>query len=431
MARGHGKISTGFYQDPNVRALSEDARWLLQYLCTSPHSTAAGCYVLPIAYAAEDLQWPVERVSRGFVELSKKPFVRRDPATNMVCLPGWWDENPAESKNVGIHIVKLLKALPDCPVKVCAINRMLECSEHHPDAIEKFKTAFAKGIETPLEPLRTPEPEPEPELPPSEGAVAPLKDRIFGPCLAWLANRSGMPAKKLRSVVGKWCSQAGDGATLEAMTEAERNCPVGDPVAYIEATLNRKKNHAKPTADETFDAHVAGLANALGVGKMAASEPRPGDKGRTIEGDYSVVRADETGVGPSVRPGDESPDRVCVGVSDSVPKTGNPASNLPRAARQTAWGLADAGNRPGESSMDLANPDAIPGGYSEQGERGMEQASHVAEPRESRCHEGDRALSAATDRPGQGGEAYQGDDPADQRGPLPAFLDRRPRRNVA
>lgn len=78
------------------------------------------------------------------------------------------------------------------------------------------------------------------DIPTTSGADAPLKDQIFGPCLEWLAKRTGKPANKLRAVVGKWCSRHGDGATLEAINAAAKNCPLGDPIAYIEAVLKPK-----------------------------------------------------------------------------------------------------------------------------------------------------------------------------------------------
>lgn len=63
-----------------------------------------------------------------------------------------------------------------------------------------------------------------------------LKTRIFGPALQWLSKQTKKPERSLRALVGKWCSQHGDGATLEAMQQASRNAPL-DPVPYIERLL--------------------------------------------------------------------------------------------------------------------------------------------------------------------------------------------------
>lgn len=63
-----------------------------------------------------------------------------------------------------------------------------------------------------------------------------LKSRIFGKGLDWLADKSAKPTHTLRSMVGRWCRDHGDGVVLEAMIEAQRAGAV-EPVAYIERLL--------------------------------------------------------------------------------------------------------------------------------------------------------------------------------------------------
>lgn len=105
------------------------------------------------------------------------------------------------------------------------------------------------------------EPEIDLTLPAHLDRSADLKTQLFGPCLAWLAQQSGKPADRLRSTVGKWCKDWGDGAVLEAFTAAERESPI-DPVAWITATLDTRhgKRTGKPTANETAR---TGIAQAL------------------------------------------------------------------------------------------------------------------------------------------------------------------------
>ncbi len=66
-----------------------------------------------------------------------------------------------------------------------------------------------------------------------------LKDRIWGPCLGWLAEQSEKPPDRLRSVVGKWCKDYGDGAVIEAFEAAERASPL-DPVSWLTKALQAR-----------------------------------------------------------------------------------------------------------------------------------------------------------------------------------------------
>ncbi|MCH7707039.1 MAG: helix-turn-helix domain-containing protein [Myxococcales bacterium] len=98
------------------------------------------------------------------------------------------------------------------------------------------------------------------------GAPAPthdLKSRIFGTVLDWLAEQSGRPKHKLRSMVGRWCRDHGDGRVLEIMTQAARCGPV-EPVAWIEQTLKEERdgkrlgNRDGPTAGQAAAAGILG-----------------------------------------------------------------------------------------------------------------------------------------------------------------------------
>src|SRR5436190_800173 len=70
--RDYGKVYTAFWISEDARSLSEDGRMLALYLLTCQHSNMLGCFRLTNAYAADDLQWDIERVSKGFQELLSK-----------------------------------------------------------------------------------------------------------------------------------------------------------------------------------------------------------------------------------------------------------------------------------------------------------------------------------------------------------------------
>jgi hypothetical protein len=108
-----------------------------------------------------------------------------------------------------------------------------------------------------------PQPETDLGLPAFLDKAADLKTKLFGPCLDWLAGQSGKSTVALRSMVGKWLSDWGEGAVLEAFVAAQKESPV-DPVAWIRRSLetrnDKRTGNRKPTAGQTAR---AGIADAL------------------------------------------------------------------------------------------------------------------------------------------------------------------------
>lgn len=154
--RDYGRVFSSFWQSPEIRALSEDGRTLAFYLLTSPHANLIGCYRLPDAYAAEDLQWGIERVREGFRELSESAFVTRDEGTKWVLIHKYMKWNQFENGNVTKAGVKAYEQVPDGDLKLLLAKAFFEFGAHIPEP-------FAKGLETLLKPFANPEPEPEPE----------------------------------------------------------------------------------------------------------------------------------------------------------------------------------------------------------------------------------------------------------------------------
>lgn len=96
---------------------------LALYLLTSPHSTLAGIFRLPDGYACEDLGWDVERVAKGFVELSRNGFCKRCETTKWVWIVKHLIWNPPENPNQRKAAAKLATTIPDeCCWKQAFIN---------------------------------------------------------------------------------------------------------------------------------------------------------------------------------------------------------------------------------------------------------------------------------------------------------------------
>jgi hypothetical protein len=66
--------------------------------------------------------------------------------------------------------------------------------------------------------------------------VIDLKARIFGPAREWLVARAGVTDQKARKLLGQWCRDYGDGATLQALQNAARASPE-EPISWITGVL--------------------------------------------------------------------------------------------------------------------------------------------------------------------------------------------------
>jgi hypothetical protein len=159
--RDYGRVYSAFWQSAEARAFSEDGRTLALYLLTSPHANLIGCYRLPDAYAADDLQWALGRVSKGFAELQSKGFASRDEATKWVLIHKYLLWNGFENGNVAIAAHKAFDQVPASGLKSALALALLEFGKH-------LKEVFVNGLRTLSEPLpkpfANPEPEPEPIL---------------------------------------------------------------------------------------------------------------------------------------------------------------------------------------------------------------------------------------------------------------------------
>jgi hypothetical protein len=149
--RDYGRVYSAFWQSPEIRSLPEDARTLALYLLTTPHGNLIGCFRLPDAYAADDLQWASERVSEGFRKLEEAAFVRRDEATKWVFITKYLKWNAFENPNVARAAHKALDQVPSLPLKPALALALLEFGQH-------LTEALTKACQTLSEPLRKPEP---------------------------------------------------------------------------------------------------------------------------------------------------------------------------------------------------------------------------------------------------------------------------------
>lgn len=151
--REYGRVYSSFWQSPEMRALPEDGRTLALYLLTCPHANLIGCYRLPDAYAADDLQWSSERVREGFQKLQAAGWVARDPATQWIVVLKYAKWNAFENGNVAKAAAKVFDQVPAGRIKGLAAKALLEFGEH-------LSEGFEKGLHDAVEAFANPEPEP-------------------------------------------------------------------------------------------------------------------------------------------------------------------------------------------------------------------------------------------------------------------------------
>lgn len=245
--------------------------------------------------------------------------------------------------------------------------------------------------------------QPQPQSPNGEvqatpDADAPLKARIFGPCLEWLARQTKQNPNKLRALVGKWCSQHGDGNTLEAISAAQTSAAL-DPIPYITRVLAGGGRNARSAGTDWDGA----LAAAQGVEPMAADVRSAWDASRTIDGDFSPSARTGAGEPGAVPAGGERPENLDEGVRGAQRGPRGGADGVPENAGPSPAGPADARGGTDHHRLEMGGKTADAGGHPGDREGGIQRAADDAQP-------GPR-----------GGDQGQSD-PLE----IPAFLDQRP-----
>lgn len=160
MSRDYGRVNTAFWKSAAIRSLGDRGKLLANYLITNPHSNIIGAYLLPDAYIADDLDWPVETVRETLSELFKIGFAKRFSDGRHIVICKYLSWNPIENPNVAKAALKQADQLPDDAELIHIIQGFEPYAEH-------FNKASKNSIETLSErlpkPFRNQEPEPEPK----------------------------------------------------------------------------------------------------------------------------------------------------------------------------------------------------------------------------------------------------------------------------
>jgi len=139
------KVESKFWQDEKIRNISEDARYLMLYLLTSPHRNILGLYFLPLPYACFDLGWDEKRFRKGLGELLDKGLVKYDFETNVIFICNYLKHNPLENSNQVKSAIGKLSETPTTSLfqDLLAILKQLDKPFMKP-LQERLRERFAK-----------------------------------------------------------------------------------------------------------------------------------------------------------------------------------------------------------------------------------------------------------------------------------------------
>lgn len=142
--REYGRVEIAFWTGVE-RQLSSNGKLFMLYARTSPHSNAIGCYRLPDAYIADDLDWSLEMVRETLTETVSKGFISRD-SDGWIRLPNHFELNPVDNPNIGKHCAALVDLVPkNSPLFEGLIESMKPFVERLP---EPFRNRYINPSET-------------------------------------------------------------------------------------------------------------------------------------------------------------------------------------------------------------------------------------------------------------------------------------------
>jgi len=107
------RVESRFWQDEKMRNVSDDARYLMLYLLTSPHRNILGFYFLPFPYACFDLGWDEKRFKKALEELLNTGGIAYDAISHVVLVKNYLKHNPLENPNQVKSAIVKLDELPE------------------------------------------------------------------------------------------------------------------------------------------------------------------------------------------------------------------------------------------------------------------------------------------------------------------------------
>ncbi|KKM79743.1 hypothetical protein LCGC14_1346720, partial [marine sediment metagenome] len=124
MSRNFGYLAAGFWRHRKVRQLDDAGRLLMCYLFSCQHGNSCGCFTLPLDYITADLRWKIEKTAKAVAVCIKADLIEYDDAFDLVRIRGWLNQNLPRNPRVAEHMIKIVDALPDSPLRAATIKAM-------------------------------------------------------------------------------------------------------------------------------------------------------------------------------------------------------------------------------------------------------------------------------------------------------------------
>jgi hypothetical protein len=115
------RLYSNDWHHPAFRRLNDGARIVRLYVGAGPQTTSVGCFRLSTAVAVEDLGGAAEEFERRLDSVCEAFGWAWDPLARVIWMRDFFDMNPPASPNVVAAWAKLIKNVPDCPIKTEAI----------------------------------------------------------------------------------------------------------------------------------------------------------------------------------------------------------------------------------------------------------------------------------------------------------------------
>ncbi len=141
------KVESRFWQDEKMRAISDDARYLMLYFLTSPHRNILGFYFLPSLYACFDLGWDEKRFQEGLQELLQTGRVKYDASAHVILIENYLKHNPLENPNQVKSAIEKLEEMPQTPLFEDFLEVVEQCNKPFiQPLVERLKELLRKPV---------------------------------------------------------------------------------------------------------------------------------------------------------------------------------------------------------------------------------------------------------------------------------------------
>ena len=122
----YGEVQGKIWRSPSVRGLSKDLKLAWVYLLTNEHSNMIGYYQLPIAYMADDLEWPVDQAKDAIKTLEQRSLIAYDHAAQIVFVCKFLKYNHLPSGRREEGGINRVEQLPESPLLVRLLSAVAE-----------------------------------------------------------------------------------------------------------------------------------------------------------------------------------------------------------------------------------------------------------------------------------------------------------------